>query len=339
MRHLKNGWNFRYSGAGMDGEEQPATILLCRCEQAQVVSEETVSAVRGHLVEAGAAFHETADLCGLAARSGETLSSLAAAGDVLIAACFPRAVRWLFSAAGAQLPVDRTEIVNMRNGCGEHALGDIAAWLEKRGHSAFSPVSSPVSSDSDWAPWFPVIDYERCTGCMQCLSFCLFGVFDRASDEGGNRVTVGRPANCKTNCPACARVCPAGAIIFPKYKDSPINGAETAPGDEGAPVAVNPAALGPDIYAALRRRRARQGGSRQRFAPAASADYAAAEAERAQFKELASLAEKLDVPAELTRSLFPIASAPAGCVCNCECMGDGDCDCECDCPCAPGGRE
>ncbi len=30
---------------------------------------------------------------------------------------------------------------------------------------------------SAWKPWFPVIDYDRCTNCMQCLSFCLFGVY------------------------------------------------------------------------------------------------------------------------------------------------------------------
>ncbi len=24
-----------------------------------------------------------------------------------------------------------------------------------------------------WKPWFPVIDYDRCTNCMQCLSLCL----------------------------------------------------------------------------------------------------------------------------------------------------------------------
>src|SRR5687767_1981373 len=28
-----------------------------------------------------------------------------------------------------------------------------------------------------WKPWFPVIDYQRCTNCMQCLSFCLFEVY------------------------------------------------------------------------------------------------------------------------------------------------------------------
>jgi ferredoxin len=29
---------------------------------------------------------------------------------------------------------------------------------------------------------------------------------------------VAHPKGCKTNCPACARICPQTAIIFPKYK-------------------------------------------------------------------------------------------------------------------------
>ena len=37
---------------------------------------------------------------------------------------------------------------------------------------------------------------------------------------------TGGPAaeSCKTNCPACSRVCPEAAIIFPKYASGPING-------------------------------------------------------------------------------------------------------------------
>ena len=34
-----------------------------------------------------------------------------------------------------------------------------------------------AAKHGEWKPWFPVIDYDRCTNCMQCLSFCLFGVY------------------------------------------------------------------------------------------------------------------------------------------------------------------
>src|SRR5688572_7576418 len=72
-----------------------------------------------------------------------------------------------------------------------------------------------------WKPWFPVIDYDRCTNCMQCLSFCLFGVYGADAD---GHIQVQNQDNCKTNCPACSRVCPEAAIMFPKYKAGPING-------------------------------------------------------------------------------------------------------------------
>jgi NAD-dependent dihydropyrimidine dehydrogenase PreA subunit len=73
----------------------------------------------------------------------------------------------------------------------------------------------------DWIPWFPVIDYDLCKNCKQCFNFCLFGVYE-LTEQG--KVQVKNPANCKTNCPACARMCPNSAIMFPKYTDSPING-------------------------------------------------------------------------------------------------------------------
>lgn len=68
--------------------------------------------------------------------------------------------------------------------------------------------------------WHPVIDYERCSLCMRCLGFCLFGVF--SSEE--NRPKVTAPSNCKPGCPACARICPDNAIIFPRHLDPDVNG-------------------------------------------------------------------------------------------------------------------
>ncbi len=69
--------------------------------------------------------------------------------------------------------------------------------------------------------WYPVLDRTRCTSCQHCLQFCLFGVY--ASDAG--RVVAVNPDNCKDGCPACARVCPEGAIIFPLSDEPAIAGA------------------------------------------------------------------------------------------------------------------
>jgi hypothetical protein len=49
----------------------------------------------------------------MSARKDPALVSIAA-GDVTIAACYPRAVNWLFAAAGAPLDAERAKILNMR---------------------------------------------------------------------------------------------------------------------------------------------------------------------------------------------------------------------------------
>ncbi|WP_419192763.1 ATP-binding protein [Kolteria novifilia] len=70
--------------------------------------------------------------------------------------------------------------------------------------------------------WYPVIDYSRCTNCMECLDFCLFGVYGVDDIE---RISVEQQDNCKKGCPACSRVCPENAIIFPQHKTAAIAGA------------------------------------------------------------------------------------------------------------------
>src|SRR5262245_19328026 len=92
----------------------PPRILYCNCTYAQVVPEETKKAVLKKLCESGAAFDAVADLCEMSARRDPALQRLASGGPVKVAACYPRAVKWLFAAAQAPLPPEATEILNMR---------------------------------------------------------------------------------------------------------------------------------------------------------------------------------------------------------------------------------
>ena len=73
------------------------------------------------------------------------------------------------------------------------------------------------------------------------------------------RVEVRHPENCKPHCPACARICPRAAIIFPKHPEAPIDG--SAISDEEAERARVRRdlhdLLGDDIDAALAERRRR----------------------------------------------------------------------------------
>jgi Pyruvate/2-oxoacid:ferredoxin oxidoreductase delta subunit len=185
---------------------------------------------------------------------------------------------------------------------------DAIATLLEQGHAV---TCTRASSDADlemkararegpsaagaWKPWFPVIDYQRCTNCMQCLSFCLFDVYG-VTAEG--KIQVRNQTNCKTECPACSRVCPEVAIMFPKYRHGPINGEAVSADDvrrEAMKVDIS-TLLGGDIYAALRDRSAK---AKSRFSK--ERDDARALQERQTC--LVKLQQALDIPAEVLAAL------------------------------------
>jgi NAD-dependent dihydropyrimidine dehydrogenase PreA subunit len=85
-----------------------------------------------------------------------------------------------------------------------------------------SPFAPDQLLQSAGRRWYPVIDYSRCTNCMECIDFCLFGVYGVDDQE---RILVENQDNCKKGCPACSRVCPEQAIMFPDYKTPAIAGA------------------------------------------------------------------------------------------------------------------
>ena len=90
-------------------------------------------------------------------------------------------------------------------------------------NSADSPAAAEVLPEPTKQRWYPVIDYSRCTNCMECIDFCLFGVYGVDEQE---RILVEEQDNCKRGCPACSRVCPENAIVFPGHKTPAIAGTE-----------------------------------------------------------------------------------------------------------------
>ena len=157
-----------------------------------------------------------------------------------------------------------------------------------------APMNRPDGPDT-WKPWFPVIDTDRCTNCMQCLTFCLFDVYGVASDH---TLRVENPANCKVNCPACSRVCPEVAIMFPKYHAGPIDGSPVRQQDVAAEkmkVDIS-ALLGGDIYEKLRQR---SEGAKARFSKERDAKQALSERRRC----LTKLADGAQIPREVLDAL------------------------------------
>lgn len=124
--------------------------------------------------------------------------------------------------------------------------GETPAAAETELPIAGLPMAEPkLITEQPSRRWYPVIDYSRCTNCMECIDFCLFGVYgvDRVET-----ILVEQPDNCRKGCPACSRVCPENAIMFPQHKTPTIAGSEETSGGIkidlsllfGAPASDNP---------------------------------------------------------------------------------------------------
>ena len=217
-----------------------------------------------------------------------------------------------FAGSGAVAPADDSSLLVLgrftngkapeaedANGKVNVAFRDITG-LEPDGITALVETereSTQSAKHGEWKPWFPVIDFDRCTNCMQCLSFCLFDVYGTDDDQ---QIQVQNNDNCKTNCPACSRVCPEAAIMFPKYKSGPINGdvvSDTDLNREKMKIDIS-ALLGGDVYQMLRDRSQR---NRSRFSKERDSDKALGERTKCLTK-LAAEAD-IDIPLEVLQSL------------------------------------
>jgi len=67
--------------------------------------------------------------------------------------------------------------------------------------------------------WAPVIDYDKCNYCMECVKFCPHQVYEvRENDE--KRLIIKNPNNCVVFCRACGKTCGPDALSFPNKSET-----------------------------------------------------------------------------------------------------------------------
>lgn len=122
-------------------------LVYCRCTYARVVPRQVKDGVLEALSASGVDFDAVPDLCEMSARRDPRLAEIAGGEAVTIAACYPRAVRWLFSSAGSPLDKERVTILNMREETSETVAASMLA-PDGDGAAADDPDTDPAG-DAD----------------------------------------------------------------------------------------------------------------------------------------------------------------------------------------------
>ncbi len=188
----------------------------------------------------------------LAAHARVSPEAVARADDLAEQALRPGApaLAALFAAA------DAAYVVGCSRPRAAQALLDFAGvpWRGRTVEWVALPFDREALKREYGVPWYPVIDRARCTGCGTCHDYCLFSVYEQTGKgDPSGRVRVAAPLNCKTGCPACARLCPAGALIFPFCHEAELNGEIAVPARRSADELA--AVLGDDPMRVLAERR------------------------------------------------------------------------------------
>lgn len=122
----------------------------------------------------------------------------------------PRALRWLLQRRGIDRPL--LPIINLATAATPDEVSQ-ALRLPEGDAGRLETLTEDTTER-----WYPVTDLSLCTHCGHCLQFCLFGVYEYDAE---GQVCVTHPDHCKAGCPACSRICPTSAIMFPRYHQDP----------------------------------------------------------------------------------------------------------------------
>ncbi len=60
--------------------------------------------------------------------------------------------------------------------------------------------------------WYPVIDHDKCIGCMVCNDMCMHGVYKPNEETNQPKVVYGN--GCVHGCHGCEKKCPVDAIHY-----------------------------------------------------------------------------------------------------------------------------
>jgi hypothetical protein len=111
-------------------------ILYCRCAYAKVLPEDVKDLVLERLIDSNVPFESVSDLCEMSARKDPGLVPLSQQAGLRIVACYPRAVKWLFSAAGAAIQTESGQSESGQSESGPSKSGE----SESRKSDAKEPV-------------------------------------------------------------------------------------------------------------------------------------------------------------------------------------------------------
>jgi len=226
-------------------------IVFCNCG-GKLTSVERMQGLDNLVHNTDNEIIKVSDLCGLSAFDQDAMKRIFSSTDeVLLLACYPRTINFILQNSGVPLKEAKYHLLNIREMSDEQIFHEIETFSE---HDAEEHTYTEIKSEEEWPAWYPIIDEERCTSCGQCANFCLFGVYETID----GKVKVVNPKGCKNNCPACARICPQTAIIFPKYQQGgAIGGSDQIDevAEQQRQVQDISAILGSDIYKALELRK------------------------------------------------------------------------------------